>query len=81
GQIQTLDNQIVTFRQEFNSERLSAEDVSAVSKLSPSDVIWGRYSDTGLPAGIVNTNYAIFGFPLETLDNFNSIYQQIIFQL
>lgn len=81
GQIQTLDNQIITFRQELNSERLSAEGVSAVSKLSSSDVIWGRYSDTGLPAGIVNTNYAIFGFPLETLDNFNSIYQQIIFQL
>ncbi|MCQ2310351.1 MAG: N-acetylmuramoyl-L-alanine amidase [Paludibacteraceae bacterium] len=67
-----------TFQQELNTERLSAEDVSAVSKLAPTDKVIARYSDTGLPAAIHGTNYTIFGLPLETLDNFDVVYKHII---
>ncbi|MCQ2342336.1 MAG: N-acetylmuramoyl-L-alanine amidase [Paludibacteraceae bacterium] len=69
-----MDNQSLLFSQELNTERLSAEDVSAVSPLAVSDTVIARYSDTMLPAGIRGENYTIFGFPLECLIEFEDIY-------
>jgi len=73
-----MNDTVYTFHQELNTTHLSAEDVSAVSKNAPTDEIVARYSDTGLPAIIRNENYTIVGFPLETLDNFETIYTQLI---
>ncbi|MCQ2348704.1 MAG: N-acetylmuramoyl-L-alanine amidase [Paludibacteraceae bacterium] len=76
-----MNGQTYTFRQEMNTDRLSAEDVSAVSKLTPNDTVIARYADTGLPAILQGTNYTVCGLPLETLDDFETIYQQLIIHL
>lgn len=72
-----IDGLDYTFRQEMNTERLSAEDVSALSKNAPSDTIIARYTDTGLPAGIKGTNYILLGLPIETIDGWEDIYRKL----
>jgi len=73
-----MGNTNYSFHQEMNTTRLSAEDVSAISKNDPTDEIVARYTDTGLPAIIRNTNYILVGFPLECSDDFETLYQQLI---
>lgn len=64
--------------QEINEHQLSAEDVSAVTKIAPQDQTIARYSDTGLSAGIKGSNYIIWGLPLESMKSFNTIYKEQI---
>lgn len=73
-----MDSTTYSFYQELNTTHLSAEDVSALSKNAPSDTILARYSDTSLPAIISNKNYTLVGFPLECLENFETIYKRLI---
>ncbi|MCQ2327809.1 MAG: hypothetical protein MJZ59_00445 [Paludibacteraceae bacterium] len=68
----------IEYIQEINEHQLSAEDVSAVTKIAPQDQIIARYSDTGLSAAIEGSNYIIWGLPLESMKSFNTIYKEQI---
>lgn len=72
------NGQTMELIQEINEQQLSAEDVSAITKIAPQDRTIARYADTGLSAAIEGTNYIIWGLPLESMKDFSTIYKEQI---